>query len=375
MNKNHDTALRAVIATTIDTSAAHFTTALRERLNQMGYDVVTATSRTGTHYDQIPNAYEIPMSRDIDLLADLVSLIRWTRFMLQHKPQTLITLTPKSSLLSLAAAYLTRVPRRVYLIVGLPLETQTGAKRTVLKCVERLAAALANEVVANSPSLAREYKRQTGTRQEVRAIRPGSDHGVNFAHFNSREPAPAHLDPQDRSQLHVLFIGRVTKDKGMRELIDALATPELKRRTKLVVVGSADEADSQSLLEHLAQTLPDAHYENFSDDIRPYLTWAHILVLPSHREGFPNVVLEAACAKVPAVTTTATGCVDSVIHDSTGLLVPPQSAQALADAIYKFIDEPTLAPELGANAQARAQTQFAPDQIITQLLKGHRGTL
>ncbi len=100
---------------------------------------------------------------------------------------------------------------------------------------------------------------------------------------------------------------------------------------------------------------------------------ATVHVLPTWREGFGGVLLEAAAMAVPAVASRVTGCVDAIVDGVTGTLVAPRSAPALAAAVGRYLDDAELRSAHGRAARRRALAEFAPERIWQELARRYRG--
>ncbi|WP_191277406.1 glycosyltransferase [Nocardioides flavus (ex Wang et al. 2016)] len=363
------------MTTTISRSVDSFYGQMIDDLRGRGFRVVVVTSpgpeipRLSQRADEVRL---IEMARDVSLLKDVRALVRWVRLLRQLRPEIIIGGTPKAGLLSMIASRLVRVPRRGYLLQGLRLEGVHGPKRRVLALMERLSSWCSQVVIAVSPSLAEEYRRKW-----LHAGRPvvvpnhGSSHGVDTDFFQPRERNIALLNELGLDPDHpvLIFIGRLTADKGPSTLIEALrAVAQVGEHVQLVVVGAQDERDSAMHVTSLREVSERVRVLNHLDDVRPYLAASDLLVLPTLREGMPNVVLEAAAMGVPSITTTATGAIDSVVHDETGLLVPPQDAGALGAAILTLIQNSALCARLGAAARDRAVRDFQPTDVARAIV-------
>jgi glycosyltransferase involved in cell wall biosynthesis len=220
------------------------------------------------------------------------------------------------------------VPVRVYVLRGLKLETSTGLRRQILLGAERLAAACAHVVLCNSESLRVEaLALGVAPAEKLQLLGDGSSNGVDMERFS---PGPS--DVRERlglsSEAMVLgFVGRLTRDKGLPELIEAFeAILTREPEARLLLVGWFD-ASEDALGEGLRARIknhPRIHYTGFVADTAPYYRAMDVMVLPTWREGFPNVVLEAAATGIPVITTVSTGSRDSVVPEVTGLLIPPR---------------------------------------------------
>jgi glycosyltransferase involved in cell wall biosynthesis len=159
------------------------------------------------------------------------------------------------------------------------------------------------------------------------------------------------------------FVGRLHPDKGMDTLLGALRLcADSGVTAQLLVVGADEGAVLDDRIDGTRGSVA-VHTTGHADDVRPMLRAMDVLVLPSRREGFPNVVLEAAGMEVPAVVSDATGCVDAVVQDVTGLITPVGDESALAEALQALLRDNDRRRELGAAARRRAVEQFAPEAV------------
>lgn len=315
---------------------------------------------------------EVPMERKIAPWRDLQSLLQLWRHMRALRPTVTNVGTPKAGLLGGFAAWLNRVPCRFYTLHGLRFETTKGLKRRILVYAERLACRFAHRVVCVSHSV-RERAIASGLTSAGRMVvfGSGSCNGVDASRF-SATPQIVRRAAQLRRQLGiplrapvVLFVGRLTCDKGIPELIEAFSQlvarfPELR----LLVAGFFEEGDplppdTRTYLE----THPHVILAGAVPDTAPYYAAADVLVLPSHREGLPTVVLEAQAAGLPVVGASATGIVDVVADGQTGLLFPVGNVPALTEAVARLITDGALATKLGLAGQEQVRSKFRQEQI------------
>ncbi len=315
---------------------------------------------------------EVPLEREIAPLQDLVSLWHLWRIMRALRPMVTNVGTPKAGLLGGFAAWLNRVPCRIYTLHGLRFETTKGLKRRILVYADRLACRFAHRVICVSQSVREKaIASRLARRDRTVVLGFGSCNGVDASRF-AATPEIMRRAEALRRQLGiprqapvVVFVGRLTRDKGIPELIEAFSrvsvrSPELR----LLLVGCLEDGDPlpadtrRSLETHSRVILAGA-----VQDAAPYYAIADALVLPSHREGLPTVVLEAQAAGKPVIAASATGIVDVVLDGETGLLFPVGDVQALADAIARIIDDKGLATRLGLAGQEQVKRKFRQEQI------------
>lgn len=317
--------------------------------------------------------HEVEMPRRITPLRDLWALFRLSLLLRRIRPGVVHSHTPKGGLLGMIAAFLARVPVRVYHMRGLPLQTAAGFRRRVLRTSEVVSCHLAHRVIAVSHSLrAAALAEGLCSPEKVTVLLGGSGNGVDSeGRFNPNllEPGAGRamrrrLGIPEGAQV-IGFVGRIVRDKGVRELVAAWR--ELRESYSdlhLVMVGDTEPRDPipESVAEEL-RTDPRAHITGVVPDVTALYAAMDLLVLPSYREGFPNVVLEAAAMGLPVVASAVAGCVDGVQEGVTGALVPPRDTASLAAAIRCYLDHPELRLSHGAAGRARTLRDFRREDL------------
>jgi glycosyltransferase involved in cell wall biosynthesis len=310
----------------------------------------------------------LAMQREMAPLADLIALVRLCWLLYRLKPEMTEFSTPKAGLLGSIAAMLCRVPARVYFLRGLKLETAAGLKRRILLAAEKITAAYSHTVLCNSDSL-RNQALALGVAPEskLQLLGSGSSNGVDVERFSPGKNAlRARLGiPLDAAV--VGFVGRLTRDKGLPELIEAFdsilaARPE----AHLLLVGWFDAAEDAlgSLLRGRIESHPRIHLTGFVADTAPYYRAMDVMVLPTWREGFPNVVLEAAASEIPVVTTLCTGSRDAVVPEVTGLLIPPGYPEAIREAVLQLLGNPERRHRMGEAARAWVLDHYVNGRVL-----------
>ncbi|MGH9599027.1 MAG: glycosyltransferase family 4 protein [Terracidiphilus sp.] len=329
-------------------------------LREAGFRVTLVSSPGGlldsTARSEGVQSIAIPMERKIAPFEDLVSLARLWLLLRRLKPDMVEFSTPKAGLLGTLAALLCGVPQRVYMLRGLKLETASGLKRAVLLAAERIASACAHSVLCNSESLRAEaLALGVAPAHKLRLLGEGSSNGVDIDRFSpgsSGVRAQLGLAPD---AFVIGFVGRLTRDKGLPELVRAFdSIARFQPQAHLLLVGWFDLAEDEleNGLRTYIEAHPRIHCTAYVDDAAPYYRAMDVMVLPSLREGFPNVVLEAASAGVPVIATLCTGSRDSVVPEVTGLLIPPGYPEAITEAVLKLLNDPERRRRMGRAARA-----------------------
>jgi glycosyltransferase involved in cell wall biosynthesis len=315
----------------------------------------------------------VPMAREITPLADIAAVAAIRRVLRRHRPTIVHAHTPKGGLLGLAAASAAGVPVRIYHMRGLLFPTASGGKRALFRWTERLSCTLAHRVFAVSESLrALAVDARLCDPSKITVLGHGSGNGVDAAGRFDPDALGENVRRRTRSRLGIAddellvgFVGRLVRDKGVVELMEAWqAIHACRRDVHLLVIGTFEQRDAiPTATARLLGTDPRVHVVENTFDMPAWYAGMDLVVLPTYREGFPNVLLEAAAMRLPVVATHVVGCVDAVQDGVTGILVPPRDAAALIRAIGTYLDRATLRRGHGAAARARVLAEFRPETI------------
>jgi glycosyltransferase involved in cell wall biosynthesis len=349
------------------------------------FDVTLVTS-SGAEVAQIEAGEGLPvrvveMTRQISPGADLSSLRALYALMRAERPDLVHSYTPKAGLLAMLAARLAGVPHRFHTVQGMPLTVARGPKRLILSATERATYVAATRIFSASHSLC-ELIPGTWPARPPAVIGDGSVNGIDGARFAPDVVAGAVRD-RLRRQLDiprgdrvVTFVGRLVGDKGISELLAAFDALADANTTLLLVGGEEPELDPlPAATRELMHRHPKVRCAGWVTDVRPYLALSDLLVLPSYREGFGMVLVEAGAMGVPVIATDITGCRDVVIDGVNGLLVPPRDAAALADALGRVLGDDLLRASLGANVRQSMLERYDQPTVHAAILALYRETL
>jgi glycosyltransferase involved in cell wall biosynthesis len=350
-------------------------------MREHGFDVTCISSpgdeQAAFARDEGADVVSVSMARAITPFADLVAVFRLWWLFRRLAPDIVHSHTPKGGLLGMIAAWLARVPVRVYHMRGLPFETAHGFSRRILVASEKISCALAHRVICNSHSLkAVALAERLCPRDKIVTLLGGSGNGVDALETYAPERAGSRGTELrrrlaiDGAALVVGFVGRMVRDKGVPELVDAWQRVVRVHPTAHLVLGGPNEPRDPippATLDAIRRT-PSIHAIGHVADPRDVYAAADVIVLPSHREGFPNVPLEAAAMGLPVVTTRVAGCIDSIEDGVTGTLVSVGNAGELAAAISEYLSDSTRRRSHGRAGRARVLLQFEQNALWTALL-------
>jgi len=383
--------LKLLRITTVPLSLQLLLTGQMRFLRENGLDVLMV-SADGPQRERVMKAEGcphriVPMTRSITPWQDLRCLWMMWKLIRQERPDIVHTHTPKAGLLGMTAAWLAGVPLRLHTVAGMPLETAHGRKRWLLLQVERLTAFFATEVWPNSPALWRAIEHWgICPPHKLRMLGSGSTNGIDLSVFS-----PDALDPGRLQKLRqdlawqpqhtvLLFVGRLVRDKGIVELVEAFSIlAEAFPNLHLILLGELEkERSSECLPEEtlrLLGTHPRIRLQGWVDQVAEYLALADFLVHPSHREGFPNVLLQAGALACPIICSDISGNRNLIEDEHRGLLFRVGDSKHLAEKIREGLAQRKQESEKAEKLQAWIRDHFDRQKMHQRYLEAYRNLL
>ncbi len=319
----------------------------------------------------------INIEREISLWNDLKTLFQIIKILRRVRPDIINLGTPKVSLLGMIAAFILRVPKRIYTCRGFRFEHESGFKRKVLIAMERITSTCAHQVICISNSVkVLGLENMIFPEKKTIVIRRGSSNGVNLTLFNPEDfrfqEVKSNL--KDRYKLHGKFVfgflGRIVDRKGINELFEVFIDLHKKNEDlRLLLVGPFEmsQITDKGLVEKINQHPAIINHGKVNqDEVPAFMLAMDVFVLPAWWEGFGNVLVQAAAMGVPVISTNATGTKDAVSHDFNGLLVPPKNVAELKSAMELLFNNVHLRESMGANGKLWAK-QFDRTEIWNEL--------
>ncbi|MBK9161533.1 MAG: glycosyltransferase [Nitrosomonadales bacterium] len=360
-----------------------------ESLSESGahVTVVASSGPEMASLERIPDvdcvAIDIP--RSISPWRDLRALICLYRFFRREHIDIAHSTTPKAGLLTAIAALLAGVPIRLHTFTGQPWVRMRGIKRGLARGSDKLIGKLSTRCYADSESQ-RQFLIEQGliAPEQLFVIGAGSLAGVDTgrfspARFSSEEKIATRraLNIPEDAQV-ILFVGRITVDKGVHELLEAFReTKNELNRVHLVFVGpfDSDSGVTGGISRRDIEGIQDTHVVSYTACPEAYMSIADILCLPSYREGFGTVVIEAAAMGVPTVGSNIYGLSDAVVDNETGILVPPRDSSALARALSMLLTDGERRVQMGCAARNRIEMLFDANMVNGGLIEEYHRLL
>lgn len=319
----------------------------------------------------------VHMERDISVVKDIRSFFALLKLLKREQPLIIHANTPKASLLSMIGGWVCRVPYRIYTVTGLRFEGERAFKKTFLIWMERITCFFATNVIPEGNGVKRKMESYRLTSKPLKVLANGNINGIDVNYFSSANISQIHLqnlktelciNPGD---MVFIFVGRMVKDKGVEELVEAftLLNNELPS-SKLLLLGSFEPKLDPLSQETLFKMRNNKAIKvvGYKEDIRPYLSVANVLVLPSYREGFPNVVLQGGAMGLPSIVSDIDGCNEIIKHDTNGLIVPRKNISELYKAMKLLCKNGELYHKLKSNARTSIVERYEQRMVWKALL-------
>lgn len=338
-----------------------------------GDDMETIEEREGVR------TIAIPMERRISLIKDFISLIRLIVLFAKERPDMVHSITPKAGLLSMLAAWITRVPVRMHTFTGLVFPTATGKMQKLLIAMDRLTCFCATHINPEGEGVKRDLVNYNITSKPLHIIANGNVNGIDLEYFDKTpEVVEKACSYKKEGTFTFCFVGRMVRDKGINELVHSfLQLYQKDERVRLLLVGPFEKELDPVLPEVEEHILhhPGICYMGYQNDVRPFLVASDALVFPSYREGFPNVVIQAGAMGLPAIVTDINGCNEIVLPDLNGVIIPSKDEQALYESMKYFASHPVEVERMAANARPLIASRYEQRIVWNALLDEYKSII
>lgn len=345
---------------------------------------VTALSSGGKDLMELQNREKvnikaIEMKREISIFNDLFALVRLYVYFKNEKPMIVHSITPKAGLLSMIAAKLAGVPIRMHTFTGLIFPTKNGMMKKLLIKMDKLVCYCATNVYPEGSGVKKDLLNYNITRKPLKLLANGNVNGVDLEYFDS-----SHFSVRDREQLKkqlsvncgdfiFIFVGRLVKDKGINELVESFNNLQ-NPSCKLLLVGSYEQ-DRDPLLAktlHIISTNKNIISVGFQPDVRGFLAISDVLVFPSYREGFPNILLQSGAMQLPSIVTDVNGSNEIIINNENGIIIPVKNVLVLQNSMNKICRDHAFRNKLKNNARKLISDRFQQKIVLEALLEEYK---
>jgi glycosyltransferase involved in cell wall biosynthesis len=322
----------------------------------------------------------VAIERKIDLLRDLGALWSLWRFLRANRFDAVHSVTPKAGLLGMLASLAAGVPTRIHMFTGQVWATRTGASRWFLKALDCLTARMATHALADSPSQ-RDFliQEKVVPIERISVLGDGSISGVDLRRFKpdpeTRRAVRSELQIPMES-LVLLYVGRLTRDKGLLDLAGAFAAVSQEQPEAHLLLVGPDEQEMTPQIRKICGTCSSRlHLVPFTPAPERYMAASDVLCLPSYREGFGGVIIEAAAVGLPSMASRIYGITDAVVDGVTGILHEARNTAQIAEVMTRLAADPALRLSLAERAQSRAREKFSKERVTGAVVEFYRDVL
>lgn len=358
-------------------------------MQQNGFDVLMISADGPELKDVIENENcrhrIVPMTRKITPVQDLKCLFQLVKIFKQEKPDIVHTHTPKAGLLGMLAAKIAGVKVRIHTVAGMPLMVEKGAKLKLLTFIEKLTYWAANHVWPNSNSLYQYIvAHRFTTVKKLKILGKGSTNGINISRFNAAALDEKIITDVKNSiqftpeNIYLLCIGRLVADKGIVELVQVFTALQKEYPLlKLILVGDYEpELDPlpANTMQQIESNAGIIHIR-WTQQVEYYMHIAGYFIFPSHREGFPNVLLQAGAMHLPIICSRIAGNVDIVTDKATGLIFETANELQMAEQISFALNHPADMQKMADDLLQIITKDYQRENIWQNLLQAYKSLL
>jgi glycosyltransferase involved in cell wall biosynthesis len=285
--------------------------------------------------------------------------------------------TPKAGLLLISAAFLARVPIRTHSFTGQIWANKNGIYRRFLQLIDRLIVRLSTHILADSFSQRSYLEAQGIVRSGVIAVLgKGSMGGVDLVRFcpnrNTRQSKRLAIGTSV-STIVYLFVGRVTREKGIFDLLSAFhRVASAITGVELWIVGPKEEVFETNLKGFADEAASGVRWLGSTDKPEEYMAAADVLVLPSYREGFGTVIIEASACQLPIIAYKTEGVVDAVLDGNSGVLVSKYDVELLSQEMIRLASNDELRYQMGLNGLEFVRHNYSSDLIAAEWVQFYK---
>ncbi len=313
--------------------------------------------------------HTVCVERPVKLVADIKAVCQLRRLFKKEQFYAVHSVTPKAGLVTALAGKLAGIENRIHIYTGQVWATRTGLMRWMLKSLDKLIALLNTKLLVDGQSQ-RRYLIENGVLKEENSsvIADGSISGVDVKRFafsnNVRQEIRQELNLRE-DQIVFIFLGRLNRDKGIGELLEAFNTLVAENEKAYLLLVGTDEDGYDKQIEKYPNIQRGEHYCYYGPTPKPerLLHAGDVFVLPTYREGFGSSVIEASCLGLPVICSDTYGVMDAMVDDVTGLRCKVADVESLYNCMKKLYETPELRKELGRNGHNRVVEKFSGEVI------------
>ncbi|MDM1514304.1 glycosyltransferase family 4 protein [Myroides odoratimimus] len=348
-------------------------------LSSKGEQLLEVNKREGV------KTIDVNMERRIAPFKDIISLIKLIVVFRKERPLIVHSITPKAGLLTMLAGKIAGVPIRLHTFTGLIFPTRTGLMQKLLIKMDQLLCWSATDIFPEGNGVKNDLIRFNITKKPLEVIANGNVNGIDLSYFcpdaiklTKLQELKQELNIKEKEFVFI-FVGRLVRDKGINELINAFERLQQKvnRSIKLILVGPLEtELDplEATTLKNINEN-EDIISVGYQKDVRSYLGISDALVFPSYREGFPNVVIQAGAMNLPSIVSDINGCNEIIIEGINGSIIPVKDISILVERMYQLIYDKEYYNSLKQNSRKLILERYEQSVVWDAVLEKYSSAI
>ena len=317
---------------------------------------------------------------------DIISVLSLLIIKIKYRPELSISFTPKAGLINVLTSIFQR-KKTYHYFTGQRWATYKGISKFIFKLIDKYIIFSCHKVFCDSKSQAKFIAKELAFKNTT-LIGKGSISGVNIQKFNLEKNKALKKFNQSNLNLSknlkniieksikgkakiIFYIGRLSKDKGIIELISGFKSHHKKYKNSFLFLIGPNELNKNDFKK--IYELKNCFHLGFTTQINLLLPFAYCLILPSYREGFGSVIIEAAASKVPIIATNIPGPLDFIDHMQNGYLINPKSSNEIKKGLEFFFKNETFIMDFATNAFEKCKEFYSEEYVcrlfIREILK------
>lgn len=320
--------------------------------------------------EHLKGRFNLKLSRKINLLSDIKCLIRLSWYLKKMNFDAVHSVTPKAGLIGMLSSWFTSTPNRIHIFTGQVWYTRKGVAKAGLVFFDKLIASLATKILVDSSSQRKFLLDQNIISYDRSAVLgKGSISGVDVHRFSPDINLKLRLRKElgfENDELVFGFLGRLTKDKGVFDLVAAFKKLQLKyKHIRLFLIG----VDEENIVDRINKSGSNGiTFYGHSNEPEYILNALDVFCLPSYREGFGTSVIEASLMELPVICSNTYGLFEAIQNNETGLRYQMGNIDDLSEKMEQLIVDVQLRLRLGRNGSIYVKKYFSAEIISEEWL-------
>lgn len=311
---------------------------------------------------------DLKFKRDIVILNDIASFFLTLFFFFREKPILSISFTPKVGLIVAIVSFIAKTPIQIHWFTGQVWATKNGLSRIILKLTDKIIFLLSDHILVDSISQRKFLlKEKVVSKKKSSVLHKGSVGGVDLKKFKFNKKKRIQLRNEysiSKKTFVFLYLGRINKDKGIDDLINAFNKINKSLDIMLIFVGPIEEKKYFNKLKNQKKII----HVGYTKKPEYWFSVADVLCLPSYREGFGTVIIEAAACGIPALCSKIYGLKDAIDEYKTGFFHKAGSSNDIERKMMYIIKNKKLKKKYGYLARSKVINNFDQDILSKNLL-------